>query len=83
MSVQQLRSPVVTGWISLASESVTAAEAVPRAALSDGELAAGVAEASVLESRACALKLACWPRRTAGGSPTRRGIRARMRGRRG
>ena len=35
MSVQQLGSPVVTGWLEVASESVTAAAAVPRAALSD------------------------------------------------
>ena len=56
MSVQQLGSPVVPGWLEVASESVTAAAAVPRAALSDAELAEAVSEVAVLESQVAALK---------------------------
>ncbi len=56
MSVEQLGSPVVPGWLEVASESVTAAAAVPRAVLSDAELAEAVSEVAVLESQVAALK---------------------------
>ena len=56
MSVQQLRPPVVTGWVEVASESVTAAAAVPKAAVADAELAESLTKVAVLESQVVALK---------------------------
>lgn len=58
MSVQQLGPPpVVTGWVSVARESVTTAAGIDAAAIEGGELAAALAETAVLESQVAALKL--------------------------
>ena len=57
MSVSQLRPPVVTGWVSVAAESVASAASVAGAGLSDAELAGAVSDVAVLESQVVALKL--------------------------
>lgn len=57
MSVQQLRPPVVAGWVEVARESVGAAAAVPKGALDDVALADALSGVSVLESQVAALKL--------------------------
>ena len=56
MSVEQLGSPVVSGWLEVASESVTAAAAVPRVSLAHAELTDCLGKVAVLESQVAALK---------------------------
>ena len=57
MSVQQLRSPVVTGWVEVAQESVDAAARVPLGSVGREELAELVGGLAVLEAKVAALKL--------------------------
>ena len=57
MSVQELRSPVVTGWVEVARESVDAAAAVPVGSLGSAELPVALSEVAVLEVKVAAFKL--------------------------
>ncbi len=56
MSVQQLRPPVVAGWVEVARESVAAAAGVSKVAVSDGELTASLAGVAALETQVAALR---------------------------
>ena len=57
MSVQQLRPPVVTGWITAAQQSIDAAAAVPTGTVDSDELSESLAGLVALESQVAALKL--------------------------